>query len=275
MRRQLLLCVLAALGGCQPAGDVAQALLLRQCSDNDAPPASVAAACTSLIDAPAGTPETIAFALGNRSLARQKSRDLDGALSDLNRLAELTPNVASVFGRRGVLHGMRGEFDAAARDLEAAIKLTPDIPELHADLGTAYERGGKPERALPAYNRAIELDPTFAGAVGARCWVLAVLDRDLEQAIADCDRALQLDPKDNNHYNSRGFVRFRQKQYEQAIVDYDRSLAGAPVASSFYMRGLAKRALGRNDEGDADIARGKQLEPGIVERYAKFGVAPP
>ena len=241
MRRHLLLCALVALGGCQPADDVAQALLLQQCSDNNAPLANLAAACTSLIDAPASTPEIIAFALGNRCLARMRSRDLDGALTDLNRLAELTPNVGWVFGRRGVLHGMRGEFDAAARDLEAAIKLTPDIPDLHADLGTAYERGGQPERALPAYNRAIELDPTFAAAVGGRCWILAVLGRDLDQAIAD----------------------------------YDRSLAGTPVASSFYVRGLAKRALGRTQEGDVDIARGKQMEPGVAERYATFGVAAP
>ncbi|MDC8014942.1 hypothetical protein [Tahibacter soli] len=91
-----------------------------------------------------------------------------------------------------------------------------------------------------------------------------MLDRDLDEAVADCDRALQLDPKDLNHYNSRGFARFRQRQYEQAVADYDRSLGGAPVASSFYVRGLAKRALGRVEESDADIARGKQLEPGVV-----------
>lgn len=265
MRHCLLYCVLLALTGCQPADNVAQSLLMTQCSNSEAPPASVAAACTSLIDAPDSTPPTLAFAHGNRSLARRLTGDLDGALADLNRVVELTPDSADALGSRGTLHGMRGEFDAAARDLTAAIKLDPNIATLHADLGTSYERGGKPDLALPAYDRAIELDPKLALAVGARCWVLTVLDRDLDKAIADCDRALELDPKDLNHYNSRGFARFRQRQYELAIADYDRSLGGAPVASSFYMRGLAKRALGRTDEGDADIVRGKQLEPGIVD----------
>jgi hypothetical protein len=40
------------------------------------------------------------------------------------------------------------------------------------------------------------------------------------------------------------------------------------------MRGLAKRALGRKGDGDADIARGIQREPGVAERYASFGVKP-
>lgn len=275
MHRRPLFCVLLALGGCAPADDVARSLLTTQCSNREAPPAGTAAACTSLIDDPDSPPATLAFALVNRSLARRLAGDLDGALADLNRAVELTPNMVYPLGARGTLHGMRGEYDAAARDLSAAIKLDPDVATLHADLGTAYERGGKSELALAAYDRAIELDPQFALAIGARCWVRAMLDRDLDKAVADCDRALQLDPKDLNHYNSRGFARFRQRQYEQAVADYDRSLGGAPVASSFYVRGLAKRALGRVEEGDADIARGKQLEPGVVARYAKLGIIAP
>lgn len=275
MHRRLSLLFVFTLAGCAPADNVAQTLLVNQCSNGEGTPASVAAACTSLIDDTNSTPPTLVFALGNRSNARRLSGDLDGALADLNRAFELNPDSGSVLAGRGVVHGLRGEYDEAQRDLAAAIKHDPNDAKLHADLGTSYDRAGKPELALPAYNRAVELDPTFAGAVGARCWVRAVLHRELDLAITDCDRALQLDPRDNNVYNSRGFVRFRQKQYEQAIVDYDRSLAGAPIASSFYMRGIAKRALGRNDEGDADIARGKQLEPGVAERYAKFGIAPP
>ena len=272
MRRFLLLYALATLAGCQPTDTFAQSLQMRQCEDTKASPAKAAAACTALIDAPKVTTETLVFALNARTRARVEMHDLDGALADANRAVKLAPDTMPVLASRGTLHGMRGEYEAAAPDFQAALERAPDVAELHADLGTAYERGGKPELALPAYDRAIELDPTFAGAIGARCWVRVVLDRELDRAIADCERAMQLDPKDLNHYNSRGLARFRQKQYELAIADYDRSLGGAPVASSFYVRGLAKRALGRTQEGDADIARGKQLEPGVAERYAKFGI---
>ena len=47
---------------------------------------------------------------------------------------------------------------------------------------------------------------------------------DYDRAIADYNKALELDPKDATAYNNRGYA-YRQKgDYDKAIADYDKAL---------------------------------------------------
>jgi tetratricopeptide (TPR) repeat protein len=112
--------------------------------------------------------------------------------------------------------------------------------------------------------------------LNARCWSRAVLGRDLDGALADCNAALEVAPESSDGRNSRGFVHFRRGEHALAIRDYDAALAKAPrEASSHYVRGLAKRASGDTAGGDRDIRAGIALEPGVAKRYAGYGIAPP
>jgi tetratricopeptide (TPR) repeat protein len=275
MRFRYLTLAVFLLAGCQAGEDVAQRILVTQCGKDDATPESTIAACTALIDKPLTTTETRVFALGSRADAHAKRQDVEKAMADLDKLLALAPNHALALGRRGSLRGGLGQIDAAITDLEASIAADPKRFETHSDLGTAYEYSGQYEKSLAAYERALAINPDAWIAVGGRCWVRAVLNRDLDAAAADCGRTLVLKPDDFNAYNSRGFVRFRQGRYDDAITDYDRALAGTQTGSSYYVRGLARRALGRTADGDADIAKAKTLEPGVAERYARFGVTAP
>ena len=58
-------------------------------------------------------------------------------------------------------------------------------------------------RALADCNKAIELDPKLAGAYSNRG--VAHLEKgELDRAIADCNKAIELDPKLAEAYNNRG-----------------------------------------------------------------------
>jgi tetratricopeptide (TPR) repeat protein len=85
-----------------------------------------------------------------------------------------------------------------------------------------------------------------------------------------------MQPGAGNPYNNRGLVYYRMKRYADSVVAYTASIAADPeVASSYYMRGLARRALGEQAAADADIAEGLRREPGVAERYAGYGIAYP
>ena len=70
-------------------------------------------------------------------------------------------------------------------------------------------------------------------------------------------------------------MHFRLRHFELAIRDYDAAIAAEPkVASSFYVRGLARAQQGDRRGADADLAAAVALDPGVAARYAGYGVGP-
>jgi tetratricopeptide (TPR) repeat protein len=96
-----------------------------------------------------------------------------------------------------------------------------------ANRGFAYFDMGDLDHAIADYDKAVQLDPKFAQAFSGRCAV-RIKKGDLAQAIADCNQAIALDPK---------------------------------LAIAYNDRGLAKQAQGDTAGGDADVARARELDP--------------
>lgn len=184
---------------------------------------------------------------------------------------EIQPDDSYWLVGRAVMLGSTGKLDLALKDLRKADQMSPNDPLVLGNLAIAMETLD-PEQGLEFADRAIKLDPD-APAIGRRCWLRAILNRELESALADRDRALRLKPEPGNTLNSRGLVHFRMRQFEKSVADYNRSGALLPrMSSTYYVRGLAKRQLGDAAGADADISKGKRLEPGIVQRFSGYGV---
>jgi tetratricopeptide (TPR) repeat protein len=85
-------------------------------------------------------------------------------------------------------------------------------------------------------------------------------DDHLEEAIAQLDVALKLDPTMSVAYNARGYAHYRLKQYLRAVEDYDLAILLNPTYTKAYLnRSFAKRANGDIAGADADAARAKKL----------------
>ena len=64
------------------------------------------------------------------------------------------------------------------------------------------------------------------------------------------------------------------RRYDQAIADYDKALSLNPkLPDSLYGRGLAKRALGDKAVAQEDIDAAIAIDQGIVERFKTYGVS--
>ena len=65
-------------------------------------------------------------------------------------------------------------------------------------------------------------------------------DGDLDQAIADYDQALVLDPQHVGAYYSRGNAYFSKGDFDQAITDFDQAIElDQQYVNAYYNRGLA------------------------------------
>ncbi len=126
---------------------------------------------------------------------------------------------------------------------------------------------GDVDGALVDYSKAIELKPSFAEAYinrgGAK-----YRKEDLDGALADYSRAIELKPDDAEAYYGRGSVKYRKGDLDGALADYSRAIELKPdYAESYYGRGSAKCLKGDLDGALADYSKTIELKPGYAAVY--------
>ena len=176
------------------------------------------------------------------------------------------PRDPAAFARRGAASDARHDY---------ACELAPGESSYFYQRGMVYWHRGNGDRARADFDQAVRLRADNADALVARAGLRALSGKDLEQALIDCNTALQLKPGIAAFLDSRGLVQLRRKNYDAAIADYDAALRLQPkLAWSLYGRGLAKLRKGLSPEGQADIAAATALQPKMVERAARYGITP-
>jgi Flp pilus assembly protein TadD len=87
--------------------------------------------------------------------------DIEGAIAELRKTAELLPEYASAWGNLGAALGELKDFEGAASALRRAVELDPENAALHSNLGVTCRDQGRLAEAEELLRRAIELDPEF------------------------------------------------------------------------------------------------------------------
>lgn len=88
----------------------------------------------------------------------------------------------------------------------------------------------------------------------------------IDEAIADLDRALALNPRLATAYGDRGIAHRKKGDYERAIADYGDAIRLWPDWHDWYIhRGIVFSTLGRYDEAIADYGTALRLRPRLVK----------
>ncbi|MER5405002.1 tetratricopeptide repeat protein [Streptomyces sp. NPDC002769] len=127
--------------------------------------------------------------------------------------------------------------------------------------GSALRHGGAYEEALAEYDRAIALDPGLARAYRGRALGRNGLG-DYENGITDLDRAAALAPDDAETISVRGEYRRILGHDAEAIGDLDRAIALDPSYHfAWASRGATRQRLGQLAEALADLNRALEIKP--------------
>jgi tetratricopeptide (TPR) repeat protein len=156
--------------------------------------------------------------------------------------------------------------------LKVALQIYAAVPEpwpgtAHEVTGALSWRGsahidlGQFEEAIADYDRVIGLDPKDADAYGDRAFAKINLKR-YEEAIVDLDKAIGLNPKNAVTYHNRSFAKFELKRWEEAIADLDKAIELDPKknAVTYNNRGFSKLKLGRHEDAVTDLETSLQDE---------------
>jgi tetratricopeptide (TPR) repeat protein len=147
------------------------------------------------------------------------------------------------------------------------------IRDAYYNRGAAKIEKGDLDGAIADYNRAIELNPKDARAYYNR-GIAKRAKGDLDGAIADFSRAIELDPKYAIAYNNRGIAKDDKGDLDGAIADYNRAIELDPKhAVAYNNRGFDKEARGDLDGAIADYNRAIELDPKLAIAYNNRGNA--
>lgn len=214
--------------------------------------------------------------LHQRAMARLADRQMLPALADLDRAITLAPADAEARLTRAGLRLSGGDREGAKADLAVADTALAPSANGRMALGAMYNRADMPEASAANYAQWLRThrdDGRRGAALNGRCWALAVMGRDLDEALDDCNAALKLTPGSPNVLDSRALVQLRRGDLPAALADYDAALKVRPrQAWSLYARGIAAAKAGRAEEARANRAAALAINSRIGEQAKRMGL---
>lgn len=180
----------------------------------------------------------------------------DDAFLKNKRINELLPNIRNVaaderFGAQIV--------EKAIADCDEILKIQPPNAEarnLRDKLAERLKTGTNSAKASEAVKRGEALHT----------------DKKYDQAIAEFDAAIKLDPSNTEAYRLRGRSKREKGDLQGALRDFNKALEIEPNSSrTFLGRGLTYEKLGDSKSAISDYTRGIQLEPNYPNGYSYRG----
>lgn len=198
----------------------------------------------------------------------------DDALADALAALDIDPANRALAVRRAdllVKLGRKDEAMAARQDaLDVAGNDRPKVVGLFAEV---QSDAGETREALAGLDEAMQTLPGNPDLLNQRCWIKATRQIDLEGALKDCTRSIELASQPAAPLDSRGMVYYRMGRMDEALADFEAALEASPgQAGSLFMRGVIRAGLGQRDKARADIAGARRLSPGIDRQYGVWGI---
>jgi Tfp pilus assembly protein PilF len=148
--------------------------------------------------------------------------DVDGALLELGRALDISPDDVPVLCARAALQTARGRFDPAEADLRRAIRVDPESADVQLQLGVLFCKRARWREAIEPLRAAATSDPNRVAAHYYLGEAYNSID-DLPAALSSYQTAASLDPSHHRALKAIGVVLDRLKRPNDAALAYQRA----------------------------------------------------
>ena len=207
----------------------------------------------------------------------------DEAIADFDQAIHLNPSYPTAYLGRGRVYSAKGDKEPAIADFRKTLTLDPSngfaagmvtfltmFPTNHRSMACLPDKD--PARAIRGCTEIIQ-----QGRMNAHGLATIYFNRglarqangDLDQAIADFDRAITLNPKHAFAYNNRGNSYLAKGDLDRALADHELAVTLLPTHPlPYYSRGSSRRKRGDKEQAIADFRMALSLHPSTKHRQA-------
>jgi tetratricopeptide (TPR) repeat protein len=163
---------------------------------------------------------------------------------------------------------LRDDFASAVRLATEVIDRQPSHAMAYMVRGTALRRCGEYSQAIADLDRAIELNSRNSEAYTQRAFACQQGHlRDSNQIFADLNRAIELDATSALAHILRGNEFANLDDHDAAITDYDQAVRLNPRSyMALANRASSKVNVGQLDEARRDLQKAIELNPPAADR---------
>lgn len=166
------------------------------------------------------------------------------------------PEADTIWRRRQASQAAaRGDYQGAIDILSQLIQSNPTSASDYNNRGLIYFQSGQLDQAIADYNRALVLNPNLASAYNNRANYYAARGK-LKSALINYDKAIDLNPLHQRAWINRGITFRDLGLYELAIENFDYALRlGRLQAQIWAERGRTYHLMGEWNAAVADYRR--------------------
>ncbi len=214
--------------------------------------------------------EATARVYDQRAFVHQQLLDLESAKADLEEAYSLDPThdraiqLARMLTELGDLAGARELLDEVDGDEDTLRSRAYAMADVEAV-------GGNGSAGLAMLADLVVDAPNNAEVLNSKCWFMGTWEIDVSDAIPVCTKAVENSDNTAMALDSRALAFLRNGRLEEALADAEAALELNPEQTeTLLLRGLIRRELG-NSEGQSDITSAIARSPGIARKYRRWG----
>ena len=190
--------------------------------------------------------------------------DVKSAEREWTKALKLAPNNAPVLDNLALLNRTRRHYEEAVDYSLRALVLDPDDADAYANLGSAYVEMGNIHDAEVYLRTAVALAP-FMTKVRVTLGDLYLNQGRLPEAEEQFRHSLEAEPNLRG-YVGLGVARWRRGDRKEAERCFQQADSLAPSdPRPHYMLGLLYLSLGRNADGEGELRKAAENDPGNQE----------
>lgn len=163
---------------------------------------------------------------------------------------------------------MRGDVERALKECDRLVELDPK--EGHSFKAAILSEVQRYEEAADEYSKLIEIEPGNAVYYNNRAYHRALARTELDEAMVDVERALELTPDVPAYIDTRGFLHYLSGRFEAALEDFNTVLDDSKFVQQledrpqelgeiYFHRGLVYKQMRQLDKAEHDFQLAHRL----------------